>query len=78
MAVDREDFEMLDERYVQISDCNEKQRKTDKKFANDDKRLYMMEERAKRWDKMMTIITTAVVGQFVALIFGMVGFFLRG
>ena len=43
MALTHEDFQEikreLDDRYVKIEDCNEKQETVNKKFANDDKRI---------------------------------------
>lgn len=73
MAVTREDFEILDERYVQVSDCKDIQSETDKKFANDDKRIDMIvhDFNAIKW--LVGIVATATVGQLVVMIFGKLG-----
>lgn len=69
MALDLETIEKLeevfDERYVLQSDCNEKQESVNKKFANDDKRIDMMAQKIKLFEKLAYIIATASVGSFV-------------
>lgn len=56
----------FDDRYVLQSDCNEKQENVNKKFANDDKRIELLVQRAKTWDKLLKIITSASVGALIA------------
>lgn len=70
MAVTREDFEILDERYVQISDCKDTQSETDKKFANDDKRIDIIihDFTAIKW--LVGVVASATVGQLVVMILG--------
>ena len=68
MAVSREDIQELkkefDERYVQISDCDERQKGMDKKFANDDKRIALLiqQQNINNW------LTTAIAGGIIALV----------
>lgn len=69
MAITREDFKILDERYVQVSDCKDIQSETNKKFANDDKRIDIIvhDFNAIKW--LVGVVATATVGQLVVMIF---------
>lgn len=68
MAVSHEDIQELkkvfDDRYVQIADCDEKQKSMDKKFANDDKRIELIihQQKINNW------LTTAIASGIVALL----------
>ncbi len=69
----------FDERYVLQSDCNEVQSKTEKRFANDDKRIDLMacdikqmRAETKNSLKLNNWLTTAVLG---CIIVGIVTFF---
>lgn len=68
----------LDDRYVLQSDCDERQREVNKKFANDDKRIELIisEIRANRHEyqrgqKFNNWLTSAVLGVIIA---GIIGF----
>ncbi len=68
MAVSHEDIQELkkvfDDRYVQIADCDERQKCMDKKFANDDKRIALLihQQKINNW------LTTAIASGIVALL----------
>lgn len=77
MAITHEDMQeikkILDDRYVQIVDCDNKQTDINKKFANDDKRLdrieLLQEEGNKKIDKN-NWLTTTILGIIIAGVIG--------
>ena len=77
MAITHEDMQeikkILDDRYVQIVDCDSKQNDINKKFANDDKRLdrieLLQEEGNKKIDKN-NWLTTTILGIIIAGVIG--------
>lgn len=72
MALDYEALkelqQVLDDRYVLQSDCNEKQEAVNGKFANDDKRIDKLFDRMNLWNKLLWAITSATVGTLVATV----------
>ena len=70
MAFDNHDLKELadyfDDRYVMQSDCNEKQANMDKKFANDDKRIDLLIDKTKTWDKLLWVIASTGIGALIA------------
>ena len=77
MALTHEDMQeikkILDDRYVQIVDCDNKQTDINKKFAKDDKRLDRIEllqaEGNKKIDKN-NWLTTTILGIIIAGVIG--------
>ena len=77
MAITHEDMQeikkILDDRYVQIVYCDNKQTDINKKFANDDKRLdrieLLQEEGNKKIDKN-NWLTTTILGIIIAGVIG--------
>ena len=77
MAITHEDMQeikkILDDRYVQIVDCDNKQTDINKKFAKDDKRLdrieLLQEEGNKKIDKYKWL-TTTILGIIIAGVIG--------
>lgn len=69
MAITHEDMKEikneLDERYVQQVDCDDIQRETNKKFANDDKRIDLLSHRINVWNKLLWTIATTSIGALV-------------
>lgn len=69
MAITHEDFQeikkVLDDRYVLQSDCDDIQRETNKKFANDDKRIDLLSHRMNVWNKLLWTIATTSIGALV-------------
>ena len=86
LAITHEDIQeikkILDDRYVRIDDCNEKQEAVNKKFANDDKRIDLMaidikqmRNETKSGLKFNNWLTAAVL---VAIIGSVVAFYFLG
>lgn len=69
MAITHEDFQEikkeLDDRYVLQNDCDDIQRETNKKFANDDKRIELLSHRMNVWNKLLWTIATTSIGALV-------------
>lgn len=77
MALTHEDMQeikkILDDRYVQIVDCDNKQTDINKKFANDDKRIdriLLMQEEGNRAIKKNNWLTTTILGIIIAGVIG--------
>lgn len=86
MALTHEDMQeikkILDDRYVQIVDCDNKQTDINKKFANDDKRidriLLLQENTTKSLQKnnwLTTAILSVIIGIVVTMILKSIGVF---
>lgn len=69
VALDHEDFteikRVLDDRYVKIETCSEKQEAVSKKFANDDKRIDRLIDRMEIWNKLFWVIASSSIGALV-------------
>ena len=77
MAITHEDIQeikkILDDRYVQIVDCDNKQTDINKKFANDDKRIdriLLMQEEGNKNIKKNNWLTTTILGIIIAGVIG--------
>lgn len=86
MALTHEDIQeikkILDDRYVQITDCDNTQSEMNKKFANDDKRidriLLLQENVTKSIQKnnwLTTAILSVIIGIVVTMILKSIGVF---
>lgn len=86
MALTHEDMQeikrVLDDRYVQISDCDNKQTVINSKLANDDKRidriLLLQENTTKSLQKnnwLTTAILSVIIGIVVTMILKSIGVF---
>lgn len=62
---------ILDDRYVKQSDCDDRQSEVNKKFANDDKRLELLNHDLSLFKKIAYIIMSVGIGQLVVSIFGL-------
>lgn len=68
MAISHEDMQeikrVLDDRYVQIADCDKKQTAMNGKLANDDKRIELIisQQKLNNW------LTTAIASGIIALL----------
>lgn len=58
--------------FVLIDDCDEIQKSTDKKFANDDKRIEKLVDRMNVWNKLLWVIASSSVGALVTSFFQLV------
>lgn len=76
MAITHEDMKEikkeLDDRYVLQTVCDDIQRETNKKFANDDKRIDLLSHRMNVWNKLLWTIATTSVGALVTSIFQLI------
>lgn len=76
MAVTHEDIQelkkVLDDRYVLQSDCDDIQRETSKKFANDDKRIDLLSHIMNVWNKLLWTIATTSIGALVTSVLQLV------
>lgn len=63
--LDDRDLEFLDGRYVPQTECNRIQKESDKKFANDDKRIDILFAQMGTWNKLFWAIATACIGTLV-------------
>ena len=77
MAFTHEDMQeikkILDDRYVQIVDCDNKQTDINKKFANDDKRIDLIlhkQEIGNNAIKKNNWLTTTILGIIIAGVIG--------
>ena len=77
MAITHEDMQVikkiLDDRYVQIVDCDSKQNDINKKFANDDKRIDLIlhkQEIGNNAIKKNNWLTTTILGIIIAGVIG--------
>lgn len=86
MAITHEDMQeikkVLDDRYVQIADCDNKQTVINSKLANDDKRidriLLLQENTTKSLQKnnwLTTAILSVIIGIVVTMILKSIGVF---
>lgn len=68
MALTHDDFteikRVLDDRYVQISECDNVQQKFNSRFANDDKRIDLLinQQKINNW------LTLAIAGGIISLV----------
>lgn len=76
MALDKEDIielqRILDDRYVKQSDCDEKQNRVNTRFANDDTRIRLFEQKLKSWEWMFKLIATGTVGTLVTSVLSLI------
>ena len=76
MALTHEDIqeikEILDDRYVQIVDCDNKQTDINKKFAKDDKRIEIIAHDFGVIKKLMWTVATASIGSLVVAFFELI------
>ena len=77
MAITHEDMQeikkILDDRYVQIVDCDSKQNDINKKFANDDKRIDLIlhkQEIGNNAIKKNNWLTITILGIIIAGVIG--------
>lgn len=68
----KEIFAEADEKYVRVEDCNDKQEAVNRKFANDDVRIKLFEQKMKSWEWMFKLIATGTVGTLVTSILSLI------
>lgn len=76
MAITHEDMQeikkVLDDRYVQIADCDNKQTEVNNRFSNDDTRIKLFEQKMKSWEWMFKLIATGTVGTLITSILSLI------
>jgi hypothetical protein len=60
------------DRYVSIDVCNDNQDQNNKKFANDDTRIKLFEQKMKSWEWMFKLIATGTVGTLITSILSLI------
>lgn len=73
MHLDDELRAELDREYVRRDDCNKNMDEQDKKFANDDKRLEVIETYQKITLRVLSAVGVGVLGILLNVLFGGVG-----
>ena len=61
-----------DERYVMASACNDRQSDVNKRFANDDTRIRLFEQKMKSWEWLFKLIATGTIGTLLTSILSLV------
>lgn len=70
--VEKKLIERGDERYVMASECNDRQEKVNKKFANDDKRIEIISHDFAVIKKLMWAVASASIGSLVVAFFELI------
>lgn len=65
-------IERGDERYVMASECNDRQEKVNKRFANDDKRIEIISHDFGVIKKLMWAVASASIGSLVVAFFELI------
>lgn len=71
-ALKKEFFDEADEKYVHISDCNDKQDSVNKKLSKDDKRIELLihDFRVIKW--LITTVAASSIGALVVSLFELI------
>lgn len=76
MALDHNDITELkrvfDDRYVLQLDCNNKQEDVNDKFAKDDTRIKLFEQKMMSWEWLFKLIATGTIGTLLTSLFSLV------
>lgn len=72
LALKKELDERYDNRYVQISNCNDIQEKNTKRFSNDDKRIEIISHDFGTMKKLLWAVASASIGSLVVAFFELV------
>ena len=58
--------------FVQIDDCNDNQKTVNDKFANDDTRIKLFDQKMQSWEWMFKLIATGTVGTLITSILSLI------
>lgn len=76
MALDHNDITELkrvfDDRYMLQSDCNNKQEDVNDKFAKDDTRIKLFEQKMMSWEWLFKLIATGTIGTLLTSLLSLV------
>lgn len=64
--------EINEQKFVLVDTCNEKQEAVNKKFANDDTRIQLFEQKMKTWEWMFRLIATGTVGTLITSVLSLI------
>ena len=64
--------DVFDREYVRIDECNGTKLENNKKFANDDIRIKLFEQKISQWEWLFKLIATGTVGTLVASILSLI------
>lgn len=71
-TIKKEIFAEADNKYVHVDECNDRQEKNNNKFANDDTRIKLFEQKMKSWEWMFKLIATGTVGTLITSILSLI------
>lgn len=71
-TIKKEIFAEADNKYVHVDECNDRQEKNNNKFANDDTRIRLFEQKMKSWEWMFKLIATGTVGTLITSILSLI------
>ena len=71
-TIKKEIFAEADNKYVHVDECNDRQEKNNSKFANDDTRIKLFEQKMKSWEWMFKLIATGTVGTLITSILSLI------
>lgn len=60
------------DKYVSIDICNDTQDKNNKRFASDDTRIQLFEQKMKSWEWMFKLIVTGTVGTLITSVLSLI------
>lgn len=63
---------VFDDRYVLQSDCNNKQEDVNDKFAKDDTRIKLFEQKMMSWEWLFKLIATGTIGTLLTSLLSLV------
>lgn len=61
-----------DNRYVHVATCNDLQKQNSTKFANDDTRIKLFEQKMATWEWTFKLIATGTVGTLVTSVLSLI------
>jgi hypothetical protein len=65
-------LEEVDRRYVHVDTCNDLQQQNNSRFANDDTRIKLFEQKLKTYEWTFKLIATSTVGTLITSILSLV------
>ena len=63
---------VFDDRYVLQTDCDTIQASVNKKFANDDTRIKLFEQKMTQWEWLFKLIATGTIGTLVTSVLALI------
>lgn len=63
---------ILDNYYVRKGTCNDIQEENAKKFANDDTRIRLFEQKMSQWEWLFKLIATGTIGTLVTSVLALI------